>query len=125
MPAIFWPRSPSSPRPAAPFDRMPLSALIEENGGAASRFRRGDQGPDRGFGHSRAGWKPEIRPSSMVSANILENAVDFARATVEVNAWWNTEAVEIVISDDGPGICARYAQAQSAEPYLSRAARRR
>ena len=33
--------------------------------------------------------------------NILENAVDFARTTVEVNAWWNADTVEIVISDDG------------------------
>ena len=36
--------------------------------------------------------------------NILENAVDFARKNVEVNAWWNDDTVEIVISDDGPGV---------------------
>jgi two-component system sensor histidine kinase RegB len=49
--------------------------------------------------------------------NILENAVDFARATVEVNASWNTEVVEIVISDDGPGIAP---DMRIGEPYLSR-----
>jgi len=26
----------------------------------------------------------------------------FARETVEVNAWWDTETVEMVIADDGP-----------------------
>src|SRR5437879_13276895 len=51
--------------------------------------------------------------------NILENAVDFARQTVEVNAWWNNETVEIVISDDGPGIAPDMLK-RIGEPYLSR-----
>jgi two-component system sensor histidine kinase RegB len=51
--------------------------------------------------------------------NILENAVDFARQTVEVNAWWNTEMVEIAISDDGPGIAPDILK-RIGEPYLSR-----
>ena len=51
--------------------------------------------------------------------NILENAVDFARATVEVNAWWNSDTVEIVISDDGPGFAPDIIK-RIGEPYLSR-----
>ena len=51
--------------------------------------------------------------------NILENAVDFAREAVEVNAWWNTETIEIVISDDGPGIAPDMLK-RIGEPYLSR-----
>ena len=51
--------------------------------------------------------------------NILENAVDFARATVEVNASWNSEMVEIIISDDGPGIAPDMLK-RIGEPYLSR-----
>jgi two-component system sensor histidine kinase RegB len=51
--------------------------------------------------------------------NILENAVDFARDTVEVNAWWNSETVEIVISDDGPGIAPDMLK-RIGEPYVSR-----
>jgi len=51
--------------------------------------------------------------------NILENAVDFARATVEVNASWNNEMVEIIISDDGPGIAPDMLK-RIGEPYLSR-----
>jgi two-component system sensor histidine kinase RegB len=51
--------------------------------------------------------------------NILENAVDFARSTVEVNAWWNTDTVEIIISDDGPGFAPDILK-RIGEPYLSR-----
>ena len=38
---------------------------------------------------------------------------------MEVNAWWNTETVEIVISDDGPGIAPDMLK-RIGEPYLSR-----
>jgi two-component system, sensor histidine kinase RegB len=51
--------------------------------------------------------------------NIVENAVDFARTTVEVNAWWNNDTVEIVISDDGPGFAPDIIK-RIGEPYLSR-----
>jgi len=51
--------------------------------------------------------------------NILENAVDFARNTVEVNAWWNNDTVEIVVSDDGPGFAPDILK-RIGEPYLSR-----
>jgi two-component system sensor histidine kinase RegB len=36
-----------------------------------------------------------------------------------VNAWWNTETVEIVISDDGPGFAPDIIK-RIGEPYLSR-----
>jgi len=51
--------------------------------------------------------------------NILENAVDFARNAVEVNAWWNADTVQIVVSDDGPGIKPDVLR-RIGEPYLSR-----
>ncbi|WP_291624208.1 ATP-binding protein, partial [Bradyrhizobium sp.] len=51
--------------------------------------------------------------------NIVENAVDFARTTVEVNAWWNNDHIELVISDDGPGIPPDILN-RIGEPYLSR-----
>jgi two-component system sensor histidine kinase RegB len=51
--------------------------------------------------------------------NILENAVDFAREQVEVNAWWNAESIVISISDDGPGIPPDLLK-RIGEPYLSR-----
>src|SRR6202051_2475980 len=102
----------------APFDRMPLSTLIEET-----------VAPYRDFGVTIkvriavAGTREPVgtrNPAILHGVgNILENAVDFARATVEVNAWWNTETVEIVISDDGPGFAPDILK-RIGEPYLSR-----
>src|SRR5712675_2317827 len=102
----------------APFDRMPLSTLIEET-----------VAPHRDFGVNikvRIAVAPTSEPVGARNpailygvGNILENAVDFARDTVEVNAWWNSETVEIVISDDGPGIAPDMLK-RIGEPYLSR-----
>ena len=102
----------------APFDRMPLSTLIEET-----------VAPHRDFGVTIkvriavAGTREPVgtrNPAILYGVgNILENAVDFARTTVEVNAWWNTETVEIIISDDGPGIAPDILK-RIGEPYLSR-----
>jgi two-component system sensor histidine kinase RegB len=102
----------------APFDRMPLSTLIEEA-----------VAPHRDFGVAIkvrlavAATREPVgarNPAILYGVgNILENAVDFARTTVEVDAWWNAETVEIVISDDGPGIAPDMLK-RIGEPYLSR-----
>jgi two-component system sensor histidine kinase RegB len=102
----------------APFDRMQLSTLIEEI-----------VAPHRDFDVAikvriAIGVTPEPvgmrNPAILYGVgNILENAVDFARAAVEVNASWNKETVEIVISDDGPGIAPDMLK-RIGEPYLSR-----
>lgn len=102
----------------APFDRMPLSTLIEET-----------VAPHRDFGieiktrieaagdHEPVGIR---NPAILYGVgNILENAVDFARSAVEVNAWWSRDSVEIVIADDGPGIVPDILK-RIGEPYLSR-----
>jgi two-component system sensor histidine kinase RegB len=102
----------------APFDRMKLSTLIEET-----------VAPHRDFGVEikvriavAASREPvgSRNPAILYGVgNILENAVDFARGEVEVNAWWNNETVEIVISDDGPGFAPDIMK-RIGEPYLSR-----
>ncbi len=102
----------------APFDHMRLSTLIEEV-----------VTPHRDFGveikvRIAVAAAPEPvgtrNPAILYGVgNILENAVDFARDVVEVNAWWNNEKVEIVISDDGPGIAPDMLK-RIGEPYLSR-----
>lgn len=102
----------------APFDKMPLSTLIEET-----------VAPHRDFGINikvRVALSDTAEPAGMRNpailygvGNILENAVDFARERVEVNAWWNAERVEIVISDDGPGIAPDILK-RIGEPYLTR-----
>jgi len=102
----------------APFDRMKLSTLIEEtvaphrDFGVAIKVRIAVAGAPEPVGTRN--------PAVLYGVgNILENAVDFARSSVEVNAWWNTEKVEIVISDDGPGIAPDMLK-RIGEPYLSR-----
>jgi len=102
----------------APFDRMKLSTLIEEA-----------VAPHRDFGVAikvriavAASREPvgSRNPAILYGVgNILENAVDFARSEVEVNAWWNDETVEIVVSDDGPGFAPEILK-RIGEPYLSR-----
>ena len=102
----------------APFDRMPLSTLIEET-----------VAPHRDFGVAIkvrlavAATREPVgarNPAILYGVgNILENAVDFARNTVEVDAWWNAETVEMMISDDGPGIAPDMLK-RIGEPYLSR-----
>ena len=102
----------------APFDNMPLSTLIEET-----------VAPHRDFGVAIkvrlavAATREPVgarNPAILYGVgNILENAVDFARTTVDVDAWWNAETIEIIISDDGPGIAPDLLK-RIGEPYLSR-----
>ena len=102
----------------APFDRMKLSTLIEET-----------VAPHRDFGVAIkvrlavAATREPVgarNPAILYGVgNILENAVDFAHQAVEVNAWWNAETIEIIISDDGPGIAPDMLK-RIGEPYLSR-----
>ncbi len=85
-----------------PFDRVPLSALIEEA-----------VAPHRHFGVSIEVKLPPDRADEPVGArnpairyglgNLIENAVDFANKRVEVLALWTAGEVRITISDDGPG----------------------
>jgi len=102
----------------APFDRMPLSTLIEE---AVAPHRDFDVAIKVRIAIGVTSEPVGMRNPAILYGvgNILENAVDFARATVEVNASWNNETVEIVISDDGPGIAPDMLK-RIGEPYLSR-----
>jgi two-component system sensor histidine kinase RegB len=100
-----------------PFDRMPLSALIEEV-----------VAPHRNFGVTIDVALPAERRSEPSGArnpailyglgNLLENAVDFARERVTVSAQWSEDAVEVSISDDGPGFAPEI-MARIGEPYVT------
>src|SRR6187397_1248722 len=102
----------------APFDRMPLSTLIEE---AVAPHRDFDVAIKVRLAVAATREPVGARNPAILYGvgNILENAVDFARTTVEVNAWWNADTVEIIISDDGPGIAPDMLK-RIGEPYLSR-----
>ena len=100
-----------------PFNRTPLTLLIEEV-----------VAPHRNFGVAIDVSAPDERSSEPVCArnpailyglgNLLENAVDFARSRVVVSAQWNEDAVEIAISDDGPGFAPDILD-RIGEPYVT------
>jgi two-component system sensor histidine kinase RegB len=102
----------------APFDRMPLSHLLEEV-----------VAPHRPFGIEIAielppgerGKEPVItrNPGLLYGlGNLVENAVDFANTAATVSARWTEHEVEIVVSDDGPGF-APTVIGRIGEPYVT------
>jgi two-component system sensor histidine kinase RegB len=100
-----------------PFERMPLTALIEEV-----------VAPHRNFGVAIDVTMPAERSGEPVGArnpailyglgNLLENAVDFARERVVVGARWTEDALEVTISDDGPGFAPEIMD-RIGEPYVT------
>ena len=100
-----------------PFDRVPLSALIEDA-----------VAPHRHFGVSLEVALPPDREDEPVGArnpairyglgNLIENAVDFANKRVEILAQWADEEVRITISDDGPGFAPEVLDRLGA-PYVT------
>ena len=105
------------PAPGEPFERMKLSALIEEV-----------VAPNRDAGVDIAVDIAEDDATEPVGArnpavlyglgNILENAVDFARERVQVTAKWDSDRVTIVISDDGSGFPPEIID-RMGEPYVT------
>src|SRR5207302_857351 len=100
-----------------PFDRMPLSALIEE-GVAPHRHFGGDikVALERGEAAEPIGGR---NPAILYGlGNILENAVDFAHEQVDVKADWSADDVGVTITDDGPGFAPEIMD-RIGEPYVS------
>jgi len=50
--------------------------------------------------------------------NLIENAVDFARERVEIQASWNASNVAVEVSDDGPGFAPEIID-RIGEPYVT------
>ncbi len=106
-----------------PFDRMPLSALIDEvvaphrNFGVAIHVALTPNGGDEPIG----GRNPAILYGL---GNLVENAVDFARENVEVAAAWSENEISVTISDDGPGFAPEIMD-RIGEPYVTSRHRRR
>ena len=101
----------------APFDRMPLSHLLEEL-----------VTPHRPFGTAiRVELPPEKKTEPVVSrnpailyglGNLVENAVDFASEAVTVAASWSEAEVAIAVTDDGPGFAPDVIN-RVGEPYVT------
>jgi two-component system, sensor histidine kinase RegB len=111
------------PAPGEPFERMKLSALIEEV-----------VAPNRDAGVEIDVTIVKDDPSEPVGArnpavlyglgNILENAVDFARERVEVEAKWTNDQVIVVVRDDGSGFPPEIID-RMGEPYVTSSRGRR
>jgi two-component system sensor histidine kinase RegB len=102
----------------SPFDRLPLDQLVEA--AAASHRLPGIHLEV----HARAapGTEPAIvrrTPEIMHGlGNLLQNAMQFAASTVEVDAESDAHRIIIVVSDDGPGFSPGLL-GRLGEPYLS------
>jgi len=105
------------PAPGEPFERMKLSALIEEV-----------VAPNRGAGVAIEVEIAKDDPREPVGArnpavlyglgNILENAVDFARERVQVTATWTDDKVVVEVNDDGSGFPPEIID-RMGEPYVT------
>jgi two-component system sensor histidine kinase RegB len=106
----------------APFQRVKLSVLIEEV-----------VAPHRNFGIAiDVVLPPEPTGEPMVArspailyglGNLVENAVDFADARVEIALRWSEQDVAFTISDDGPGFSPDIIK-RIGEPYVTSRGRR-
>ena len=114
-------RGPAEPDPL--HQRMTVTQLIEEAAGpyllanvqlkvsAAPEPASEGQGAEEPVGERRPGVLYGI-------GNLVENAVDFARAHVEITARWSGREVTITIADDGPGVAPDVVDALG-EPYVT------
>jgi two-component system, sensor histidine kinase RegB len=100
-----------------PFDRMPLSSLMEE---VAAPYRNFGVGIDvRVAGDASPEPIVARNPAVLYGlGNLMENAVDFAAKHVAVAANWTEDNVELSIADDGPGFAPEII-GRIGEPYVT------
>src|SRR5438034_993760 len=106
-----------------PFDRMPLSALIEE---VVAPHRHFGVAIDVALAPGDAAEPIGGRNPAILYGlgNLLENAVDFALERVDVKADWGADDVAVTITDDGPGFAPEILD-RLGEPYVTSQRRRR
>ena len=111
------------PAPGEPFERMKLSALIEE---VVAPHREEGLAIDVEIAKDDADEPVGARNPAVLYGlgNILENAVDFARERVQVAASWTADQVVVVVSDDGSGFPPEIIE-RMGEPYVTSARGRR
>ncbi len=101
-----------------PFERMPLSALIEEAVEHAKTEQVALSVVRDPHSHS---LEPQVVRSPdvlLALGTLVQNATQFARKAVEVRMFWTDRDVELVVADDGPGFAADVLAALG-EPYVS------
>ncbi len=101
----------------APFDRMPLSQILDEVAAPHRPFNVeiNIKLPDNRDGEPIIARNPGILYGL---GNLVENAVDFAKEKVDVIARWSPTEVKITIVDDGPGFSSDV-MSRIGDPYVS------
>lgn len=98
---------------AAPLATLIAEAAEPHEGRCEIRVRiQGDEG---------GGEEPLVRRDAAVMyglRNLIQNAVDFADSTVEIDARWSETTISVTIRDDGPGF-APALMARIGEPFLT------
>ncbi len=113
----------SEPEPHTSFAEMPFDALVEQ---AADPHQRDGiaviveaHAPDGSPVETRA---PVVRPTPELLhglGSIIQNAVQFASATVEITVGWDEDGtLSVEVEDDGPGF-APSVLSRLGEPYVS------
>jgi len=101
--------------------RQPLSHLIEEVVEPYRAFATDiDILPPKGIGPEPVGTRNPAIVHGL--ANLVENAMDFAKTRVEIATEWDAGRVRVIIRDDGPGFASGII-ARIGEPYLTTRAR--
>jgi two-component system sensor histidine kinase RegB len=113
-------RSLSSGDVGDPFAAVPLGELLEEvakplEGGGKPIFIEIPETPGEPVFKRNVGLLYGL-------GNLIENATQFARTRVDVDASWDKASIRVVISDDGPGFADELI-ARLGEPYLTTRAR--
>jgi two-component system sensor histidine kinase RegB len=108
---------------ASPYERLPVSALVEAAGEphlspeiVVQYAVEASRGPD-----GKPIEEPLVRRSPEIIhgiGNLIQNAIHFAQQEVEVTTSWNADKVSVDIADDGPGFPPSVL-ARIGEPYIS------
>ena len=103
----------------APLSRLSPAALVES---VVQRYRRDSVAVEIMASGDDMPVLPRTPEVLHGLANVLQNAIQFARARVDIRITAHPDALEMAISDDGPGIPAAILD-HLGEPYVSTRAR--
>ena len=101
---------------AGPLERMTLSHLVEDVVGPQRNFDVAVTVTPIGFDEEPVCAR---NPAILYGlGNLVENAVDFARHGVQIDAHWTPDIVSVTVRDDGPGFAAEILS-RLGEPYVT------
>jgi two-component system sensor histidine kinase RegB len=98
--------------------RLPLGAFLDD---IAAHHRGEDVAITVSLATPKDSAVPQVwRAPELLHGlgNIIENAADFASATVAVSARWDDQFLDISVADDGPGFAPEIFEALG-EPYIT------